>query len=81
MLWFYERDQCSLTLETRYDVVTARFVVHVRWPDGREQTERFTSPEALGAWLVAFGGLLEIERWRPSNTVVLPYGWPRNQLT
>ena len=76
MLWFYERDQCALTLETRYDAVAAQFVVRVRWPDGREQTQRFPDLQTLDGWLVAFGGLLETERWRQSKTVVLPYGWP-----
>ena len=81
MLWFYERDQYALTLETRYDAVEARFVVCVQWPDGREQTEHFPNLGALQRWLTAFEHLLETEHWRPRNTVILPYGWPTNRLT
>ena len=51
MLWFFERDDESLKLETRYDNDTSEFVVIVRHPDGREQTERFTDGDEYGAWL------------------------------
>ena len=81
MLWFYERDRCSLRLETRYDAVEARFVVCVRWPDGREQTEHFANLGTLQHWLTAFERLLDTERWRPTTMVTLPYGWPTNRLT
>ena len=42
MLWFLERDDESLKLETRYDNDTSEFVVIVRHLDGRERTEQFT---------------------------------------
>jgi hypothetical protein len=81
MLWFYEHDQGSLTLETCYDAVAAQFVVRVRWPDGREQTERLADLEAFRRWLAAFDRLLETDRWRPGNAIILPYGWPTSRLT
>ena len=81
MLWFFDRDDQSLRLETRYDNDTAEFVAIVRWPDGREQTERFTELEAFRTWLVAFDNAVEAERWKPNSPVILPYGWPNKRLT
>jgi hypothetical protein len=54
MLWFFERDHESLCLETRYENESAEFVAIVRWPNGREQIERFLDLEAFRLWLVAF---------------------------
>ena len=79
MLWFCDRDDQSL--ETRYDNDPAEFVAIVRWPDGREQTERFTELEAFHKWLVAFDNAVEAERWKPNSPVILPYGWPNKRLT
>ena len=54
MLWFFDRADESLTLETRYESGTSEFVFIARFPDGRERTERFGDPEAFGIWLKAF---------------------------
>jgi hypothetical protein len=81
MLWFFERDDQSLRLETRYDNNTAEFVAIVLWPDGREQVERFNNLEAFRDWLVALDHALEAERWKPDSPIVLPYGWPDKRLT
>lgn len=72
MLWFFERENQSLRLETRYDNETAEFVVMVQWPDGREQTERFTELETCRSWLAAFDNAVEAERWKP-NGPLRPY--------
>jgi hypothetical protein len=80
MLWFYERDQHSLTLQTRYDAAAAQFVVSVRWPDGREQVERFSDFEMFRDWLAAFESALETECWQQINAILLPYGWPAKRL-
>ena len=82
MLWCFERADESLTLETRYDNDTAEFVVIVRHPDGREQTERFTDGDEYGEWLETFERNLEHQHWtRPSGPVVMPDGWPNKRLT
>jgi hypothetical protein len=81
MLWFYDRDQRSLTIETRYEVQTAEFVACIRWPDGREQVERFTDLTAFRDWLAILDRTLEAQRWRPRTAVVLPYGWPIERLS
>jgi hypothetical protein len=41
-VWFYKRDQVSLSLETRYDNETAEYVAIVVRPDGRQLTEHFS---------------------------------------
>lgn len=82
MLWFFEREEQALRLETRYDNDAAEFVVTVQWPDGRQQTERFTELEACRAWLVALENALEAERWNPQGPpIFLPYGWPDRRLS
>ena len=35
MLWFFERDQHRVRLETRYDNATAEYVAVATYPDGR----------------------------------------------
>ncbi len=53
MVWFYKRDQTSLSVETRYDNDAAEYVAIVVRPDGRKQAERFLTREAFGEWLMA----------------------------
>jgi hypothetical protein len=81
MLWFFERDDESLRLETRYDNDSAEFLAIVRWPDGREKIERFTDLEGFRKWLVAFDNRVAAERWTPNAPVILPSGWPHKRLT
>ena len=80
MLWFYERDQHSLTLETRYDADAAQSVVSVRWPDGREQIERFSDLETFRDWLTSFDRALEAEYWQQNNAVPCLMGGPPSAL-
>ena len=81
MLWFFERDDESLKLETRYDNDTSEFVVIVRYPNGREQTERFTDSDEYGAWLEAFERNLEHQHWTRRGPVIVRDGWPNKRLT
>ena len=81
MLWFYDRPNEQLRVEARYDNDTAEFVVVVNWPDGREQTERFSALHEFQAWLTSFDGAMAAEQWRPNTPIVLPYGWPDKRLT
>ena len=81
MLWFFERGQKSLRLETRYDNATSEFVVMVRYPDGREQSERFAEGDACRRWLEAFEQNLAVQDWiGRGGPIVLPYGWPDKPL-
>lgn len=81
MLWFFERDDESLRLETRYDNDTSEFVVIVRHPDGREHAERCTDSEEYGAWLETFERNLEHQHWtRRGGPLIMPDGWPNKRL-
>jgi hypothetical protein len=82
MVWFFERDDKSLRLETRYDNDRAEFVALVRYPDGREETERFTAIDKFHSWVVAFERNLEVQNWtNPTGPIILPYGWPNPRRT
>jgi hypothetical protein len=82
MLWFFDRDQESIRLETRYDNEAGQFVGEVRYPDGREETQRFAEREMLNAWLVTFERTLTMEHWiNHGGPIILPYGWPNKRLT
>ena len=82
MLWFFERNDESLKIETRYDNDSSEFVAIVRYPDGHEQTTRFTEADEYGVWLEMFERSLEQEHWtrHSGGPVVLPEGWPNNRL-
>jgi hypothetical protein len=81
MLWFFERDDASLKLETRYDNDTSEFVVIVRYPDGHEHCERFIDGDDCRLWLEAFQQNHAVRRWTARNEpTILPYGWPHKPL-
>jgi hypothetical protein len=76
MLWFFDRADESLTLETRYESGTSEFVFIARFSDGRERIERFGDPEAFGIWLQAFERHLAEENWsNRGQPIILPHGW------
>jgi hypothetical protein len=76
MLWFFDRDEESLRLETRYDNDTAEVVVTVHHPDGHEHRQRFADNNALQQWLETFELHLTLQHWTGrSGPVILPYGW------
>jgi hypothetical protein len=80
MLWFFDRNDQSVCLETRYDNESAEFVAVVRWPSGDEQLKRFADAEAFRLWLVAFEQAVKAEQWLGrSGPIVLPYGWPNKR--
>ena len=82
MLWFFERDDESLRLETRYDNDTSEFVAIVHYPDGQQRTERFRDGEKFRVWLEAFEQNLVIQHWAGrSGPIILPYGWPNKRLS
>jgi hypothetical protein len=77
MLWFFERSNQHVEIETRFENDTREFVVIVRWPDRREDRERFDTPDACRTWLTRLEETLAAQRWTPRGSpVVLPHGWP-----
>ena len=80
MLWFFERDDESLRLETRYDNDASEYVAIVRHPDGRKDTYRFAAAEAFRSWLLGFEESLRDEYWvSQSQPVILPDGWRKKR--
>jgi hypothetical protein len=81
MIFFFERNQETLRLETRYDNDGAAFIGTVTYPNGTQQTERFPMIEGFQAWLVAFERRLNEEGWiARGDPTILPYGWPHRRL-
>lgn len=77
MVWFFERSDNVLELETRYDNEKAEYVLEIRAQDVASQTERFTTAEAFRTRLVALESGLSGQRWRRKGPpVLLPDGWP-----
>jgi hypothetical protein len=75
MVWFYKRDQASLSVETRYDNETAEYVAIVVRPDGLKQSERFLTREAFREWLIALEQQLQYEQWVTGWPGPCPAGW------
>jgi hypothetical protein len=81
MIFFFDRDQETLRLETRYDNDAAAFVGTVTYPSGTQQIERFPTIEGFQAWLVAFERRLHEQNWiSRGDPAILPYGWPNRRL-
>ena len=75
MVWFYKRDQASLSVETRYDNQTAEYLAIVVRPDGLKHSERFRTREAFREWLMALEQQLQYDQWVADGPVhVLPDG-------
>ena len=82
MLWFFEPNEESLELETRYDNDASELMAIIRYPDGHEHTERFTAADEFRSWLVAFERNLETQHWtrHGDGPLFLPDGWPNKRL-
>ena len=77
MLWFYNRDNASLRLETRYDNDTADYVALLHHPDGRQELHRFKELGAFRQWLLTLEQTLTADRWTQSGAPeILSDGWP-----
>jgi hypothetical protein len=77
MLWFFERDQQIVSLETRYDNDTSEYIAVVTYSDGRQVTERFANADGFRSWLQTWEARLEAEQWvRRGDPMLLADGWP-----
>jgi hypothetical protein len=73
MVWLFERDKESCRLETRYDNLTAQYVLTIVQSDGAERTERFTDAAHFRARLVVLEH--DLEGWTSHDPVFLKDGW------
>ena len=77
MVWFYERADEVLELETRYDNTTREYLLERRAPGAPGEIERFSNAVAFRARLQALEQRLTGQHWRPKESPpVLSDGWP-----
>ena len=77
MLWFFERADEVLELETRYDNATSEYILERRAPGAPREIERFSNAVAFRARLQALEQSLTGQHWRPKESpLVLSDGWP-----
>jgi hypothetical protein len=76
MVWFFEREDEQLEVETRFDNATLEFVMIVRKPE-EEHTTRFPDSETFRVRLAELTNQLEADDWLTSGPpAILPDGWP-----
>jgi hypothetical protein len=77
MLWFFERSDEQIEVETRFDNTTREYVVIIRRPDQKVESSRYRDPESLRIRLAELTEELESDDWLTSGPpVILPDGWP-----
>ena len=75
MIWFFSRDTDELRIETRYDNDTGDYVLVVNWPDGRRQTERFSTLSDFRQRVVELQHTINGEGWLSGSLQILGDGW------
>ena len=63
MVWFFERGNELLRIETSYDRVAGVFLLRAQRPDGTEEVEKFSDEIACQQRLEALDNQLRSERW------------------
>jgi hypothetical protein len=77
MLWFFERSDEVLELETRYDNETGEYVVEQRAPGGPVQMERYSDAESFRRRLEIIEQSLNGQSWLQKGApAILADGWP-----
>ena len=63
VVWFFERGNELLRIETSYDRVAGVFLLRAQRPDGTEQVDRFSDEAACQQRLDALDNQLRSEHW------------------
>ena len=63
MIWFFERENELLRIETSYDRVTGVFLCRIRRQDGSEQVEQFSSEAVCQQRFTSLDRQLRAEHW------------------
>lgn len=71
MLWFFEKGDEHLRIETTYDPATGAFAVTVYKADGTQHAERFADEMAFDTRLTALERQLLADHWTPRGSVLL----------
>jgi hypothetical protein len=78
MVWFFERSSDVIELITRYENVTAEFVLEVRTPGEPARTERFSTAATFRRRLQGIRRELGSDRWESKGApAMLPRGWDK----
>src|SRR5206468_3455765 len=64
VIWFFHKGTAELRLETRFDSAVGDYVAVFHFPDGTQQTERFSDEQMFRVYLFDLERRLERERWR-----------------
>jgi hypothetical protein len=77
MIWFFERGDQAVKLETRFDRDGKDYVLTITWPDARTVTERYPSVDEFRTRVGALQRELDAERWtqRGSPTLITGDWW------
>lgn len=76
MVWFYTRNQQSLTLETRYDNATDEYIGILTGLAGPPVTKRFANADTFRDWLESLERDLAAQQWKADGAPhILPDGW------
>ena len=77
MLWFYTREEETMTLELRFDNATAEYVAVMIAENRTPQTNRFRSADQFRFWLKVFERNMTAASWRVDGSPhILADGWP-----
>lgn len=63
MVWFFERKDELLRIETSFDRVTGVYLCRMRRPDGSERVEQFSNEVACQQRFAALDRQLRAEHW------------------
>jgi hypothetical protein len=75
MVWFFERENERIRVETRFDRNSAEYVVDVARPGEAVETERFRDRAAFRARLQLIEASLASEAWVQVSSELLPPAW------
>ena len=67
MIWFWSRAKDRLQLETRFDTDTSEYLLTIRYPDGRQEFERFRDEMSFRNRLASLERQLESDHWVQSG--------------
>jgi hypothetical protein len=72
VIWFFERNQQRLQIETTHDRVGRTFQLTIMDSDGTPQVESFKSKKAFETRLRQLEAELIADAWTPSGSALLP---------
>jgi len=76
VIWFFHKGTVEIRLETRFDSTAGDYVAELHYPDGHQQTERFSDEHTFRGYLLDLERRLLRERSQQDRRpIVLADGW------